>query len=106
MPGRTLKTRTNDAGYHEFEDPSTGQWTATHRRVAEKKLGGLRRGFHVHHLDQDKTNNRSRNLVEVHPKVHGTLHTNPDACLRCGRNGHWATACYAKTFKDGSRLKE
>lgn len=63
-----MQTRINDAGYWEYLDPSTGAWKATHRRAAERKLGQLRDGFHVHHLDGDKTNNRHGNLVEVHPK--------------------------------------
>lgn len=27
-----------------------------------------------------------------------------DACFRCGREGHWAAQCYAKTGVDGKRL--
>lgn len=26
-------------------------------------------------------------------------------CLRCGRNGHWATACYAQTHTTGQPLE-
>jgi len=74
--------------------------------VAEKKFGELRPGFHVHHLDKDKTNNRASNLVEVHGKVHGRLHADSNACMRCGRSGHWAWNCWAKTFHDGSALRE
>lgn len=99
-----MKTRINDAGYWEYWAPKSGQWIATHRRAAERKLGDLRPGFHVHHIDSDKTNNRHSNLVEVHPKVHGRLHASPRACLRCGRDSHWAAKCYAKTFYDGTPI--
>jgi hypothetical protein len=105
MKGR-MQTRINDDGYWEYLDPSTGTWKATHRRAAERKLGRLRPGFHVHHLDGNKLNNRHSNLVEVHPTVHGRLHASPDACLRCGRDSHWAAECYATTFYDGSALVE
>lgn len=109
MPGKKksgLKTRTNSSGYREYLDPKTNTWKSTHRRVAEKKLGGLRSGFHVHHIDHNKTNNKKKNLVEVHPKVHGRLHAKSNACLRCGRAGHWARNCWAKTYYDGTPLDD
>lgn len=103
MP-RTLRTRINADGYREYQDPSTGRWLTTHRAVAARKFGGLRDGFHVHHRDGDKTNNRRANLLEAHPKVHGRLHHEPDACVRCGRAGHWAATCRARTFFDGTPI--
>lgn len=105
MP-RKLLTRTNTKGYREYLDPDTGEWRSVHRRVAEKKLGRLRPGFHVHHRDGDKSNNRPANLLEAHPKVHGRLHVNPNACLRCGRDGHWANGCYATTYCDGTPIEK
>lgn len=106
MGRKKLETRTNASGYREYRDPDTGEWRSTHRRAAEKKLGGLRDGFHVHHRDGNKTNNRRENLLEAHPKVHGRLHAHPDACVRCGRVGHWANTCNYKTFWDRTRLVE
>jgi hypothetical protein len=78
MRGRTrsLKTRTNNSGYRQFQDKRTGQWEFTHRRVAEKMVGGqIFSGYEVHHRDGDKTNNRPSNLTilskEQHRRIHG-----------------------------------
>lgn len=72
----TLKTWTNNSGYQKFLDPRTGKSEYTHRRVAEKALGGkIFSGFEVHHRDGDKTNNRPSNLDVVskaeHLRIHG-----------------------------------
>lgn len=104
MPRGTLKTRINEGGYQEYWSAKESRWVTVHRRVAEKKLGGLRPGFHVHHRDQDKRNNRRSNLLEAHPKVHARLHSHPDVCVRCGRDGHWSTSCRYRTFWDGSPI--
>lgn len=105
MP-RGIRTRTDANGYEEFWDERQQVWVKTHRRAAENKLGELRDGFHVHHRDGDKRNNRHANLLEAHPKVHGRLHSHPEACVRCGRNGHWASSCYAKTFWDDTPIED
>lgn len=34
-----LPIRYNNSGYRQYQDPNTGQWKSTHRRVAEKKIG-------------------------------------------------------------------
>src|SRR5437899_6005440 len=36
----SLETRVNSSGYQQFKDHHTGSWTLTHRRVAEKLVGG------------------------------------------------------------------
>lgn len=72
---RSLQTRVNSSGYAQFKDPGTGQWTLTHRRVAEKKLGGkIFSGYEVHHIDGDKRNNRSSNLTVVSKAEHLSIH--------------------------------
>ena len=73
----SLKTRVNSSGYQQFKDPHTGRWTLTHRRVAEKLVGGpIFHGREVHHIDGDRTNNRPSNLTIVskpeHRRIHGT----------------------------------
>lgn len=70
-----LRTRTNGSGYQQFRDPRTGQWVLTHRRVAEKKVGGrIYSGYEVHHLDGDKNNNRPSNLRVVSKEQHRRIH--------------------------------
>ena len=72
---RTLQTRVNKSGYAQFKDPRTGQWTLTHRRVAEKKVGGnIFAGYEVHHIDGNKTNNRPSNLTVVSQAKHRAIH--------------------------------
>jgi hypothetical protein len=74
---KVLQTRVNGSGYAQFKDPNTGQWTLTHRRVAEKKVGGrIFPGHEVHHIDGDKTNNRRSNLTVVSKAEHRSIHRN------------------------------
>ncbi len=71
----SLETRVNRSGYQQFKDPSTGQWTLTHRRVAEKLVGGaIFLGREVHHIDGDKSNNRPSNLNIVSKAEHRRIH--------------------------------
>lgn len=93
-------------GYKTFID-SDGRETYVHRRVAEKKVGGpIGRGKVVHHLDENKDNNRPENLVVVSRAVHGRLHGGKrNACYKCGRTTHWAAQCYARRDFTGRRLK-
>jgi len=100
-----LPTRINSRGYAEYQDPNTGEWIQTHRRAAEKKYGELPAGAHVHHRNGDKLDNRWSNLTVVSPSVHGRLHSDPSACDRCGRPGHWKKDCRAKTDFNGTRIR-
>ncbi len=70
-----LRTRINGSGYQQFKDKRTGQWVHTHRRVAEKKLGGpIYPGREVHHIDGDKSNNRPSNLTVLSRAQHRRIH--------------------------------
>lgn len=72
---RSLKTKVNSGGYRLFKDKKTGKWVLTHRRVAEKKLGGkIYTGREVHHIDGDKTNNKRSNLLVVSKEAHHRIH--------------------------------
>jgi hypothetical protein len=71
----SLQTRTNSSGYRQFKDPSSGNWELTHRRVAEKKVGGPILGDRqVHHIDGNKQNNKPSNLKVVNPREHREIH--------------------------------
>lgn len=71
----SLKTRVNKSGYQQFKDPNTGRWTLTHRRVAEKLVGGkIFPGMEVHHIDGNKYNNRRSNLTIVSKEQHRRIH--------------------------------
>ena len=72
---RSLSTRTNSSGYQQFKDKRTGQWVLTHRRVAEKLVGGnIYPGREVHHIDGDKNNNQPSNLKIVSSAQHRRIH--------------------------------
>lgn len=70
-----LGTRINTSGYAQYKDKRTGQWKLTHRRVAEKIVGGkIFSGCEVHHRDGNKTNNRPSNLTIVSKAEHRRIH--------------------------------
>lgn len=72
---RSLSTRTNSSGYQQFKDKRTGRWVLTHRRVAEKMVGGkIYPGREVHHIDGDKSNNRPSNLTVLSSARHRRIH--------------------------------
>jgi hypothetical protein len=72
---RVLQTKISNGGYAQFKDPKTGLWTLTHRRVAEKKVGGhFFAGYEVHHIDGDKRDNRPSNLTIMSKAEHHAIH--------------------------------
>lgn len=75
-----------------------------HRLVAEQKIGRrLRKGEHVHHLDENKQNNDPANLLVGSAKAHRFQHrTRADDYLRRpgARNPVVACACgCGRTFR-------
>ena len=73
-PTSSLRTRTQN-GYSQYYDRSSGNWKYTHRRVAEKKLGGrIRSGYEVHHRDGNKRNNSPSNLSVLTRSAHRAIH--------------------------------
>ena len=72
---KPLGTRVSNSGYKQFKDPQTGKWVYTHRRVAEKKVGGkIYSGREVHHIDGNKNNNRKANLEVLSKEEHRSRH--------------------------------
>ncbi|MCP4581154.1 MAG: HNH endonuclease [candidate division Zixibacteria bacterium] len=70
---RELETRYHK-GYAQYKDKN-GRWRYSHRRAAEKKLGGkIWDGFVVHHKDGNKRNNRRENLRVMSRGEHARLH--------------------------------
>jgi hypothetical protein len=94
-------------GYKVFID-AEGRERYVHVRVMEKKMGrDVPRGLVVHHINGDKGDNRPANLVALSPGVHGRVHGSaPKGCFHCGRHGHWATRCRARTDYAGRRLRQ
>ena len=69
-------TRTKN-GYSQYYDRRSGSWEFTHRRVAEKKLGGsIRPGYEVHHKNHNKRDNRPSNLTVLSKSAHRAVHRN------------------------------
>ena len=57
------------SGYYKCAD---GKWL--HRVIWEEVNGPIPKGFHIHHIDEDKSNNDPLNLEMVNPKTHSALH--------------------------------
>lgn len=61
-------------------DPKTGYWQSTktrermHRYVWRFYYGDIPQGYHVHHIDGDKSNNDISNLTLLTPYAHAQIH--------------------------------
>ena len=83
--GRGLSTRTRN-GYSQYYDKRSGSWKFTHRRVAEKKLGGrIRPGYEVHHINHNKKDNRPSNLTVLSKSAHRKVHAKTRPARRSKR---------------------
>jgi len=61
----------NTEGYRQLWDG--GKYALLHRLVWIKHKGEIQEGFHIHHINGDKTDNRVENLQEVSNSNHGKL---------------------------------
>lgn len=76
-----------DRGYIHYRTPKT--WAEYEHRLVARIAFGPVDGYHVHHIDGDKLNNRADNLLPVSPADHAGLRQNPDLsavliCAQCG----------------------
>ncbi|MBU4486534.1 MAG: HNH endonuclease [Candidatus Delongbacteria bacterium] len=70
---RSFRTGRSSSGYKTYNSGSG--WKFTHRTVAAKKLGGsIFKGFQVHHINGNKTDNRSSNLTVISGFIHRLIH--------------------------------
>lgn len=62
------------------QEPKSGYWQNTrtrerlHRFVWRHYFGDIPKGFHIHHIDGDKSNNDISNLALLSPQAHLKLH--------------------------------
>ncbi|MCB5230932.1 MAG: HNH endonuclease [Candidatus Cloacimonas sp.] len=64
----------NYNGYRQFNTGSG--WKFTHRAAAANKMGGsIRPGYHVHHINGVKTDNRHSNLTVIPASTHAKIHS-------------------------------
>ena len=96
-------------GYFTYTDRS-GSEQFTHRRVIEKKLGHpLPKGVVVHHINENKSDNRPANLAamrgDIHARHHRLSEQGKTVCFRCGHEGHIEARCYAGSDWKGKRIK-
>lgn len=63
-------------GYRVFKEEDKD--IMVHRRVAEKKYGKIPKDFIIHHIDENKDNNRKKNLILLHRKDHYRIHVKKD----------------------------
>ncbi|KAF5035701.1 HNH endonuclease [anaerobic digester metagenome] len=60
-------------GYRQFNSGSG--WQFTHRAAAANKMGGaIKPGYHVHHINGVKTDNRYSNLTVIPASTHAKIH--------------------------------
>lgn len=67
-------------GYLQYRMRLNGKKTARyiHRLVAEHFVEGQRPGYEVHHIDEDKTNNKASNLTWLESTTHKRGHIKHD----------------------------
>lgn len=77
-----------------YLDKQTGYWISTsknkiraHVWVWQNSFGKVPEGFHIHHIDENKSNNNLVNLCLVHKSIHPLLHPiTPEKRQKCKEN--------------------
>lgn len=73
VDGRILSQVNKDGWYFTvnlYDDDQKMKTTRIHILVAKAFIGEIKRGYHVHHKDGNKQNNRVDNLEIISPKKH------------------------------------
>lgn len=55
-----------------LKNEETNQWV--HRELYEMNIGKIPKGYHVHHIDKNPTNNSLDNLIAIPEEFHNQLH--------------------------------
>lgn len=75
-----------------------------HVSVAEKALGkSLTKGVVVHHINEDKTDNRNENLVICSRAYHNLIHARMRALEECG-NPNWMRCPFCSQYDDPKNM--
>ncbi|MBU4308825.1 MAG: HNH endonuclease, partial [Nanoarchaeota archaeon] len=69
------KIKKDKEGYL-LELTKEGYWKPIHFRIGKEKYkyDKIPEGFVIHHMDEDKTNNKKSNLIIIHKNDHWRLH--------------------------------
>ena len=93
-------------GYVQLYFPETKQKIYEHRFVMEKHLGRvLKRYEWIHHINENKTDNRIENLQLMSPAVHRKTHAKYKGCVECGdrqrpaKTEHLCSRCYHRDWE-------
>jgi len=61
--------RVNESGYEV-----SGKGLLIHRNAYYERFGKIPKGWHIHHIDEDKLNNKPENLIALPGELHFALH--------------------------------
>jgi hypothetical protein len=75
-------------GYLRYQKDNEGKLRFEHCVVWESHYGKIPLGMQIHHIDEDKTNNKIENLQLVTPLEHKRLHS---GCRMAGED--WEKPC-------------
>jgi hypothetical protein len=70
------KARINNEGYYVISGTKNENYRGKllHRLIWEKYNGPISKGYHIHHIDDNKLNNRLNNLECLSDSAHSSLH--------------------------------
>ena len=97
--------RINKAGYVDVRCPdhpraNPNGYIPEHILIAEKVLGRhITKFIKVHHVDEDRTNNKNSNLVICTESLHRLIHNRMRALKECG-HARWIKCPYCQVYGD------